>query len=556
MSLRSTPQALFFALISAVVVGGSVVLVLNAMGDDAPPDEIDDSAPSAAPADDGDRTGETVDFMEPSGDHQVSPPGDITLGPATQLTAFFPAQANLQWLSEDVDYDHPVAGEGSKTNHPGGALSQGCAECHATDGVAPEPRELGERLVDTPAGVDGKAPYVDVDMRAAFDDEYLYLQTSWQSQRPRPGITHQTFQFLDDQWQRDSLEKTAERNQPQHLDDNELFDYEDRMAIQIAPEGQDIRAFGDEGPTFDEVGCAVGCHASMRNMPERPEAGDVQAHPYLGDDGLGRDDIRHYLLHTRDDDEHYRPDGAWANIDGDYDAAADRRADNYLDLWQYRGARSAPMYGASNDYIMEYRHSGEGGHNYWFNQDPSQQPDDAQDLVYDADEHRWTDDDGDPVDASDYAWMYDSAETGFHALPDAAIDGDNREISAQWAARYPLITQGPDRNAIPLDQQLIDDSEMLPRRVLRYATETRGRTQAFSRWEPMTNTYTVMFRRALGGAESDLDLGAIAEGHNLTAGAAIFDDHSSNRYHHITFPITIGTGDDADVTARDLRQEL
>ncbi len=552
-----------------VFLFAGAALLLGATGCDDPPDGPQpppsaDSTPQEAPGDEVPPAAvttpalsgptEPVDFMKAPEGHAVPPLGDMDFGPAKRVTAFFPAQANLQWLSDDIeDYEHPVAGEGTTTTHPGGALTAPCAECHTDGGAAPPPRELGERLVNTPVGVEGKRGFVDVDLRAAFDDEYLYLQASWQSQRPRPGITHQSFQFLDGHWERNTTGKDSDRYGVEHLEEDQFFDYEDRLAVMLAPEGREIRAFGEEGPSFDEIGCAVGCHGSMRNMPEAPAGDAVAAHPYLGDEGLGEDDIRHYLLHTRSADERYRADGAWDAIDADYDAEQDRADKAFLDLWQYRGARSAAMYGASNDYVMEYRFSGRGGVNYWFNQDPSSQADDADELVYDRDAHVWRNANGDEVDVSDYAWMYDITDTGFHALPPEAVDEQSGEISAMWARNYPLITQGPDRNAIPLEESLIGEGELVTRRTLRYATDVRGRTHAFSRWHPLTDTYTVVLRRPHSGTDSDHDTSVLLDGQNLTIAIAVFDDHSSSRFHHISFPLSVGVGDDADLRARHLR---
>ena len=522
-------------------------------GPEGPEGPAGPSGPAGPPGDGG-GAASMIDFMIPPEGHDVEPLGQVDFGPTSTVTTFFPGQANLQWLSEDVeDYDHPVAGDGSAESHAGGHLPTACANCHDGDGTA-GPRELGESLVNAEKGVDGKSGWVDVDINAAFDDDYLYLQASWASQQPRPGITHQSFQYIEGDWEQNTNPKDSELNDPDDLGDDEFFDYEDRFAVMMAPEGADIHAFGDEGPTFDEAGCFAACHSGLRNMPELPTAEEVQQNDYLGDDGLGRSDIRHYLLGTRDAEDRYDADGAWASIDGDYDAQADRDAENFLDLWQYRGARSAAMYGASNDYVMEYRHSGEGGDNYWFNQDPSDQADDADELSYDSDAHVWRNSDGDEVDVADYAWMYDVSKTGFHAIPAGAIDPETKSITSAWAGVYPLITQGPERNAVPLDASVIPEGAMLTRRVLRYGTDVRGDTNAFSIWQPLTNTYTVIFRSPIdGSADSDLDLTGLHDGDSVTAGFAVFDDHSSNRFHHVSLEKTIGTEDGVDIRARDNR---
>ncbi len=546
-----------------LIIGALLIAGCSSEPADTADEPAQDVTPSAGASTDDDRREATtgasldalVDWRTPHPDHPTDSLASITAGPIKQVTAFFPAKANLQWLAADIeDYDHPVAGEGSTTTHPGGALTEPCANCHADDGIAPHPRELGQRLVEASDDAADKRPYVDVDLRAAFDEQYLYLQASWTSDRPRPGVTHQHFQFDGDHWARDVTAKEGDTTDVDDLDDGALFDYEDRLAVMFAPQGQGIHAFGDDdGPSFDDIGCAVGCHASMRNMPNKPDAQEVADHPYLGDEGLGNDDIRHYLLDTRHADDRRDPDGAWAAIDADFDAAQRRDDGRFLDLWQYRGGRSAAMYGASNDYVMDYRFSGVTGHNYWFNQDPSSQPEDAQDLVFDDDDHRWLDTQGEPVDVSDYAWMYDAHITGFHALPDHAVDDDHRDIQATWSARTPLIAEGPDRNAVPLDDEVLDEGDLLTRRVLRHAAGTRARVDAFSHWQPLTQRYTLTLRRSLDPADGDHDLRPILDGHPITAAFAVFDDHSSNRYHHITFPLSIGPDDDADLQARDLR---
>lgn len=493
-----------------------------------------------------------LDYSNPPAGHPVTPLPDLDWGPASTVIAFFPAQANLQWLAGVDGYNHPVGGEDSLAVHPGAAAVRGgqaCATCHMT---TVDEKELGETLVATAAGVPGKEPWKEATVRAAFDDDNLYLQASWDTQQPRPGITHGTFQWSGGAWSRVTNTRTESRSTPADLGEEEFFSYEDRFAVQLSPNGDDIFAFGDSGPTFNEVGCFAACHSSMRDMPEAPSSEEVRAHPYLGDTGSGQSDLRHYLLGTRTSQD--GADGNWGDIAKDYNQDADLAAGAYIDLWQFRGARSAPMFGASNDFILDYRFSGEGGDNSWFNQDPSEpQPAVAASMYYDAESQTWRDRDGAVVPVTSVSWMYDKSVTGFHAVPATAVDQETKELRLDWTLAYPLITQGPDRNAVPLRQDAIQEGDLLPRRVLRFATGVRGRTHAFSHWSPLSNTWTVTFRRPLAGAASDLDLSSIKTDGLLTMAFGIFDNYATSRYHFVTFPVSVGADPDADIWAQDNR---
>lgn len=510
--------------------------------------------PGPAGAGGGGGGGGEVDFMIPPVGHDVEPLTDIAFGPAKVVPVLFPAQANLQWLDKVEGYDHPVAGEGSAATHFGHANGR-CGGCHRDGGNNPDARELGEILLAAEFGPDTDiAPWKELTVRAAFDADYFYLQTSWRSERPRPGITDDLYQWSDDAWVQNSTPKIGDRK-AEDLDDDQFFSKEDRLAIMLAPTDSGLYGYknaeGEERAPFDNVGCFMACHSSKRGMPEMPSAEELADHPYLGTAGLNAASVGHYLLTTRDEDDQANPDGAWASIDANYDPSAALSAGQFLDLWQYRGGRTAPMYGASNQHILENIKESTQGDDYWFSQNIDSQPEEAAELYYDSDTHTWRDGNGDEADVSQYAWMYDISKTGFHALPAGAVDPEDKEISTAWAIANPLITQGPDRNAIPLEQDLIQEGDMLPRYVLRYGTEISGDINTFSIWHPMTSTYTVIFRSPLEGSESDRDYTGLLNGDSVTAGFGLFDDHAVGRYHYVSFPMKIGV--DGDIIARDNR---
>ncbi|MBI4312485.1 MAG: hypothetical protein HY681_11995 [Chloroflexi bacterium] len=496
-----------------------------------------------------------VDLSTPPVGEGIAALPALDWGPATTLTAFFPAQANIQWLAGVAGYTFPVGGDGSRATHPGPTTTRegraGCVSCH--DGsTATNEKQLGESLVKTAKGVPGKAPWKEITVRAAFDEENLYLQASWDTQQPRPGVSHDVWQWSNNAWKRVTTNRTETVSGPAALATDQFFSYEDRFAVMVAPRGADIRAFGATGATFDQAGCFVACHSSLRAMPAAPASAEVKANLYLGDTGIKQTDIRHYLLRTREKQDGV--DGNWKDIPVTYNQAADLATGKYLNLLQFRAARAGPMYGASNDFVLDYRNSGKGGDNYWFDQDPTTaQPAVCKEISYDASEDVWRDRSGTVVAVSTCRWMYDRSVTGFHALPASALDKDGKQLSLDWTLAFPLITQGADRNAVPLNIAVIKEDEMLPRQGLRYGTGVRGRTNAFSQWSPLTNTWTVTFRRPLAGAASDLDLTTIKTGGLLTMGFSVFDNYSTGRYHYITFPVTVGEDSSATIWAQDNR---
>lgn len=416
-------------------------------------------------------------------------PGDWGDVPTTEVIAFYPGQSSWQWLESEA--------------HPGStrlAQGMGCRSCHEGKEQA-----LGESLVKgrelEPTPIEGKAGSKVLKLQAAYDEQYFYLRAEWESERP--GITHGIYRFdaSKGEWIR------ASKNKPYPLEENEFYSYEDRLGLII--DDQNIAVYEGAEVGVKEVGCWVVCHSSMREMPERPSAEEVKGHPYLGEQNLGEDDIRKYLLKTR-----YELDeaGGWDKVDSEKVEQMFKDG-QFLDLIQFRGARSAPMYSASNDYVLEYRFSGVSGVNSWINQDP-------------------------PYGEKD--WMYDREETGFNFFPE-------EKFKAGEIDQYPLYTEGPKQNWAPYDPETeVSDGDMLPRRILREATGSRGAVDAYSKWED--GKWTVTLVRELDTGYPDDKV--LSEVNVYNVGFGLFDDHVSNRFHYVTMPLTMGLGDvEADIQA-------
>ncbi len=508
-----------------------------------------------------------VDYTNPAPGHFVTPlASGITWGPVTTLKAFYPAQANLQWLAAVPSYTHPVGGTGSMQTHPGASSVSGgtlnCKSCHAT-GLANG--TFATNLVNTPAGITGKVPYKQIDIQSAFDSTYLYIKASWQTQRPRPGITHQAYRYIDGVWTDFTKDKNSQQNTVAQLGTNEYYSKEDRMMVMLVPTtvGSQLKAFGNQGVSFNEAGCFIACHSSMDDMPQEPTLTTIQADPWLGTTGLNAAQVRHYLLQTRAVSAFTdaNASGNWQTNTSGYNLAqrtADFQNGKFLNLWVLRGARSAPMYQATSNSVLEFRHDGlantNQGANPWFDQNPATaQPANWNQLWYDAAVHQWKDAANAVVSVASYRWMYDSLRTGFHAFPANAVNTTAGELSYAWTVKYPLITRGPDRNAVPFNINKINVGDILPRNVHREATGIRGSLNTFSKWDSTSGKWTVTFRRKLNTAVAG-DHGAygtwssdhkitvadlLSSGQGLTVAFGVMDDHTIDRFHHITFGYTL-----------------
>lgn len=522
-------------------------------------------------------TGGGVDWTNPPAGHFVSTlASNINWGPTKNIRAFFPAEANLQWLSSVSGYTDSVGGSGTTFIHPGASSVQNgtgnCRGCHETNLNA---GTFATNLVNSPKGIAGKDPYKDLEIQAAFDSSYLYIKTSWQTQNPRPGISHQSFQFRGGTWYNNAKYKSSEKDEVSELSAYEFWSLEDRLGIQLAPKtiGDSIKAFGNAGMSFTQGGCFIACHSSMREMSKEPTSSQVQADPWLGTAGLNSTDVRHYLLHTRGVNAFADADSAgnWpSNGYNQTQQTADFNSGKFIDLIQYRAARSGPMYNCTNDAILDYRHSGKantnGGDNTYFDQNPvTAQPANWDSLWYDTSTHEWKNPQGTAINVSGYDWMYDSTITGFWALPDNAVNPTTREYEYDWTLKFPLITRGPDRNAVPLDINKIQENERVPRAILRKGSGIRGAANAFSQWDSTTSRWTVIIRRPLNKtakcdhgsfgtycSDHDIRLADLQSGgQGITIGFAVFDNYEETRYHQVSFTYLMSASTSADIVATD-----
>jgi Ethylbenzene dehydrogenase len=404
-------------------------------------------------------------------------PGNWEKIPAKTVTLFYPGQTSWQYLTSAA--------------HPGAqALNAGCATCHTG-----QEKALGAKLVQAgPREADpiaDKVPSIDLTVRAAYDAEFVYFQFRWATKVPH--AMHTLWRYDGKQWVAWGGEK------PEATKKGILPSYEDRLAI-LLDDPNNVTAFDGSGATFSQVGCWMTCHNSMRAMPRDVPRKAIDPHPYWGEKGRRVGDVRKYLLITRtaQDDA-----GAWDKVKPAADLNKLKSAGKFLELWQWRAARSNGVGYASDDWVLEYR-NGDAGRSPFFNPPKPQ-------------------------------FMYDEKITGFRAIPES-----------QLQARMGQAALIEKKNAVALDPNAkFAVGDLLPQYLLREPEGSAADIQAFGRY--VGGHWVVELRRKLDTGQPDDK--ALRLGTAYPIGFAIFDDTVSNRRHYVTLPLTLGLGTKGDVTA-------
>jgi hypothetical protein len=195
--------------------------------------------------------------------------------------------------------------------------------------------------------------------------------------------------------------------------------------------------------------------------------------------------------------------GAWDKVKPAADLEKLKTAGKFLDLWQWRAARSNAVGYASDDWVLEYR-NGDAGRSPFFN----------------------------PAKAQ---FMYDEKVTGFRAIPEADL--------ATRMGQTALIEK---KNAVALDPNAkFAVGDLLPQYLQREPEGSAADVQAFGQY--VDGHWVVEIRRKLNTGHPDDKV--LQPGRAYPIGFAIFDDTVSNRRHYVTLPLTVGLGVDGDVKA-------
>jgi hypothetical protein len=146
----------------------------------------------------------------------------------TELMLFYPGVASIEWVLGDIRIDRERH-SGARTFRMGDR----CIECHLED--VDELIEIGDAIASgellEPNPIEGKPGTIPVTVKAAFNDDTLYLQFAWQ-QPPRSG--------------------------------GEKMDADNPVKIGFMLEAGKVEL-------ADQSGCWASCHADSRDMPDGDE---------------------------------------------------------------------------------------------------------------------------------------------------------------------------------------------------------------------------------------------------------------------------------------------
>lgn len=206
---------------------------------------------------------------------------DWSAVPERRITLFYPGQSSMEWVLRGSDHGGARAFK----------VGDRCTVCHDKE-AAEMGRKIvsGEKLEPTP--IPGKPGSIPVNVKAAHDGQYLYMQFRWE------GAEHAPAPFVE----------------------GGKMDPANPMKLAIM--------LGSDQPEFaDRAGCWGSCHHDARSMPDHPETG---APP----EGVGK-----YLAESRTAIELRGRDGAklggWDKRKDEAEIAAALAEGKFLDLLRY-----------------------------------------------------------------------------------------------------------------------------------------------------------------------------------------------------------------------------
>jgi ethylbenzene dehydrogenase len=179
-------------------------------------------------------------------------------------------------------------------------------------------------------------------------------------------------------------------------------------------------------------------------------------------------------------------------------------------------ARSAPIGMADDGYVLEYRKFDAGKNPFSWNVDRKTMT---------------------PL------FMFDAAKTGSRALRAEDIGNPDRPAAIVKEA-----------NAVAFDPKARwQEGDLLPGRLLS-RVDAKGSAAdndtVVGSWKD--GTYTLVWRRKLDtGHPADDKIMKI--GARYTVSFAVHDDNVTTRFHHVSFPLTLGIGVDADIKSVTLK---
>lgn len=267
--------------------------------------------------------------------------------------------------------------------------------------------------------------------------------------------------------------------------------YEDRLSF-----------FLDDGRVeyFEPYGGFITVAHDMRFMTD--DVPEAEAQKYLG-----KKDVRKFLPETRTDPHN------WRTIRSKEELSILEEGGYFLDLWHWRAHRSNPIGYADDQHVNWYRLGDKGKAPYFSNWDAKkQQP----------------------------KFMYNPELMGRPALRWDKL----QDRGYTQKDHYFLSSE----SAVPFDSTADwQEGDVIPNQVLRSPTESRGSIKANGFWEG--GKWKVILSRALDtkDLQNDKTLKHLGK---YTVAFAVHKNATGSRWHYISYPISIGLGRQADITAQ------
>lgn len=408
-------------------------------------------------------------------------PADWSKIPTKTIKLFYPGQSTYQWLRS------PAHKRANKKVIAGDS----CFSCHEN-----EEKDMGKLIVAghalEPAPIPNKEGYKELQTQAGYDDQYVYFRFQWKTQLNREGRMHNMMHFDGKEWKFYG----SHRGSSKVRKGLEPALYEDRLAIMI-----------DDGSVeyFAEHGCWLSCHTGMRDSPDKASKQQVKSHVLLGK-SLKKSDVRKYLPSSRSDEE-----ASWSKTKSSDEISKLKAEGKFVDLMQWRAARSNPVNMADDGYVLEYRLFDKGKKMFSWNVDKKNMTP---------------------------KYMFDKTKAGYIALKEQDFTNPEKEIA--------IIK---NVNAKAYDPKAgFKKGDILPGRLLTKATSGSAGDNDYAKGSWQNGKYTVVFRRKLDTGHPEDDK-IMKKGGVYTIGLAVHDDNVTTRFHHVSFPLTLGIGVKADIEA-------
>jgi hypothetical protein len=403
---------------------------------------------------------------------------DWSKAPATKVTVFHPGQSSYQWLRSDA---HKGA---SKETMRGDA----CVSCHDD---AKEEQMAGTKILkgNHPlepqiAALKDRKGYIDVKVQAAYDDKNAYIRFQWTAAK-NAGTEHPYMRFDGKEWKK--YGETVWH--PSVKEGKQVALYESRLSVML-----------DDGkvPGFANQGCWMTCHTGMIDMPNEATKEELAANTLL----KGKSDLRKFLPSTRNNPMDWKSGKTVEEI------AALKEAGGFVDLFQWRAARSHPAGMSDDGYVLEYRNS-DAGKNMW-----SGNSDSKTKLP---------------------KFMWDEKKVGYKAITVSDLHKKENYLD-------------PTTNAVAFDPNAAwKEGDMLPSNTVSrsHASGSAADNNSIATWKD--GAWTLVLIRPLGLTNKDdkpLKAGAV-----YNVGFAVHDGDIDGRGHMVSYVKTLGLGAKADIQA-------